>query len=85
MDYVYFVLIILALIGVFIILTRIDRRAKNNYKADAYELLETSLPDPKRLKDCIRGLRLYSGHIRKDKEARELVRRLIDKHGHVFD
>ena len=85
MDYVYFFLVILALIGVFIILTRIDRKAKNNYKTDAYELLETSSPDPKRLKNCIRGLRLYSGRIKKDKEARDLVRRLIDKHGHVFD
>jgi len=85
MDYVYFVLILLALVAVFIFLMKIDRRTKNNYKTDAYELLETDSPNPKHVKDCLRGLRLYGGHIKKDKEARELAQRLIDKHGHVFD
>ena len=85
MDCVYFVLVILGLVVIFILLVRMDRKAKNNYKTEAYGLLEESSPDPKTLKNCIRGLRLYSGHIKKDKEAKELINRLIDKHGHVFD
>jgi hypothetical protein len=84
MDYLYFVLMILVLVAAFVFLMRIDRKAKNKYKADAYELLENSDPEPKHVKDTVRGLRLYSGRIRKDKEAQELVRRLLDKHGHVF-
>ena len=84
MDYVYFILVILALIAVFIFLMKLDRKAKNNFKVNAYDLLETDTPDPKKVKDCIRGLRLYGGHIRKDKEAYELVRKLIDKHGHMM-
>ena len=85
MDYVYFFLVILLLAGTFIFIIRLDRKAKNNYKTSAYELLETDSPDPKHLKDCVRGLRLYSGHLKKDKEAKDLVRRLLDKHGHVYD
>jgi hypothetical protein len=85
MDYVYFILVILALVAVFIFLMKLDRKAKNNYKVNAYELLETDSPDPKQVKDCVRGLRLYGGHIKKDKEANDLIRRLIDKHGHVMD
>ena len=85
MDYVYFILVILALIAIFIFLMKLDRKAKNSYKVNAYELLETDYPNPKQVKECIRGLRLYGGHIRKDKEAHELVRKLIDKHGHVMN
>ena len=85
MDYVYFTLVILALVAVFIFLMRLDKKAKNNYKTDAYNMLEMDSADPKHLKNCIRGLRLYGGRIKKDKEATELVRRLIDKHGHVLD
>jgi hypothetical protein len=85
MDYVYFILVILVMVAVFIFLMRLDKKAKNSYKTDAYDLLEMDSADPKHLKNCIRGLRLYSGRIKKDKEATELVRRLIDKHGHVLD
>ena len=81
MDYVYFILAFLVLVAAFIFLVRIDRKSKNNYKATAYELLETSSPNPKHVKDCVRGLRLYGGHMKKDKEAHDLVRQLIDKHG----
>jgi hypothetical protein len=85
MDYFYFALIILALIAIFFFLMRLDNKTKNNYKTDAYNLLDDSCPDPKKVKDCIRGLRLYSGRIKKDKEAKELIGLLLDKHGHVFD
>jgi hypothetical protein len=85
MDYFYFALIILALVAVFVFLMRLDNKAKNNYKTDAYELLENTCPDPKKVKNCIRGLRLYSGRIKKDKEAKELIGLLLDKHGNVLD
>jgi hypothetical protein len=85
MDYFLFALILLALIGIFIFVTRLDNKAKNRHKADAYEMLEISDPDPKKLKDCVRGLRLYSGRIRKDHEAMDLSRQLLTKHGHILD
>ena len=84
MDYFYFVLIILALIAVFIFLVRMDRRTKDRHKTEAYELLEDSSPDPEKVMNCVRMLRLYGGRVKKDPEARELVRRLQDKHNAVF-
>ena len=78
-------LIILALIGIMIFLSRLDTRTKNKYKTSAYEMLEMSDPDRKQLKECIKGLRLYGGRIKKDKEARELVTRLLQKHGSLLD
>ena len=77
----YFILIILVLIGIMVFLSRMDTRTKNKYKTDAYELLELSDPDPKKVKDCLKGLRLYGGRIKKDKEARDLANRLSEKHG----
>ena len=85
MDYFYFFLVILVLIGVIVLLSRIDTRTKNKYKTSAYEMLEMSDPDRKQLKECIKGLRLYGGRIKKDKEARELVNRLLQKHGNLLD
>ncbi len=85
MDYLLFALLILALIGAIVFLSKLDTKTKNKYKTQAYELLENSTPDPKVVKDTCRGLHLYSGRIKKDKEARELVKRLMEKHGHLLN
>ena len=85
MDIFVFVLVILALIGIMFLLSKMDTRTKNKYKTSAYEMLETSDPDRKQLKECIKGLRLYGGRIKKDKEARELITRLLQKHGSLLD
>lgn len=79
MDYVYFVLFILVLIGLLILVTKIDARAKNKWRKYAYNLLETESPDPEEVKKTIKGLRLYGGRWRKDKEFVQLVQRLQAK------
>jgi hypothetical protein len=79
MDYFYFVLIIFALIGVIVLIDRYEKGIKKTYKKIAYGLLEASQPNPKEVKDTIRGLRLYGGRFFKDKECVQLVDRLLIK------
>jgi hypothetical protein len=81
MDYFYFALIIIGLIGIIVIISRYEKGIKTRHIKDAYELLEISQPDPKKVRDTIIGLRLYGGHWRKDKECVQLVQRLQDKFG----
>jgi hypothetical protein len=85
MDYFIYILIILALIAAAFYIRKIDIRTKNKHKKDAYRLLETSAPSPKEIKDTIKALRLYSGHIIRDKEAVQLINSLLDKHGHLLE
>jgi hypothetical protein len=85
MDYFIYALIILALIAAAFYIRKIDIRTKNKHKKDAYRLLETSAPSPKEIKDTIKALRLYSGHIIRDKEAVQLINSLLDKHGHLLE
>ena len=85
MDYVYFGLLILALIAAVIFISKLDTRTKSKYKTKAYELLEISDPDPKEVKDTYKGLHIYGGRIKKDKEARELIKCLLEKHGRLLD
>jgi hypothetical protein len=85
MDYFIYALIILALIAAAFYIRKIDTRTKNKHKKDAYRLLETSAPSPKEIKDTIKGLRLYSGRIVKDKESIKLINSLLDKHGHLLE
>ena len=80
MDYLAFILFILALVGLFIFLRKLDAKDKNKFKKAAYNLLETSDPDPKEVKNTLRGLRLYGGKFRKDKEFMLLIKRLHDKY-----
>jgi hypothetical protein len=79
MDYVYFILIILALVGGFIFLQRSDKRTKNKYKMDAYRLLDAPTPNPNEILKTIKFLRLYGGRWRKDKEFLQLIDRLIER------
>ncbi|HTY81731.1 MAG TPA: hypothetical protein VMB24_03025 [Dehalococcoidales bacterium] len=79
MDYIYIVLFLLVLVGALVLLSRLDARTKKRYKQDAYRLLETANADVKKLKDTIKGLRLYGGRFKKDKEAYQLIQKLQDK------
>ena len=76
MEYVYIGLFILALALALIGLNKLDARTKNKYKREAYKVLEDPGADLKKIKDTIKGLRLYSGRWRKDKESIQLVERL---------
>jgi len=71
------ILILLAalLIGLSIVL----RRAKQEYKKDAYRLLSKSSPNPKDIKETIKNLNRYVGRWSKDEEAAQLIKRLMDK------
>jgi len=79
MEYLTFGLIILFLVFVLLLITRLDRRIKNKWRKSAYSLLEMSEPDPEEIKKPIKGLRLYGGRIRRDKELQQLISRLHDK------
>ena len=79
MDYVLFALLIIVLVGAVILLRRSDTRTKNKYKKAAYSLLDMPNPDPAKIKDTIKYLRLYGGRWRKDKEFVQLANRLLDK------
>lgn len=80
MDYFYSALIILALIAAMYFLTSWEKRIKIKYKKTAYSLLETERPDLKKIRDTIKGLRLYGGRWFKDKECSQLVNRLQVKY-----
>ncbi len=85
MEYFIYALFLLALIAAAFYIRKIDTRTKNKHKKEAYRLLEISTPSPKEIKDTIRGLRIYSGRLIKDKEAMQLINSLLDKHGHLLD
>ncbi len=79
MDYVWFILMVLVLVGAWILVNRIDKRAKERYRRDAYRILDMEDPSEKELKDTLRGLSLYGGRIKRDKEFEELKKRLSSK------
>lgn len=79
MDYLYFVLIILVLVGLLYLVHRMDKNAKNKYRKDAYSLLDNPVADPKEIKKTLRGLSLYGGRLRKDQEFSQLIKRLSEK------
>lgn len=79
MDYVWFVLMVLVLVGAWILVNRIDKRAKERYRREAYRILDMDNPTEKELKDTLRGLSLYGGRMKKDKEFEELKKRIAGK------
>jgi predicted Holliday junction resolvase-like endonuclease len=79
MDYVIFILIVLALALIIVFLNRTEKGIKARYKKTAYGLLETARPTSKEMKETIKGLRLYGGRWFKDKECNQLVQRLLAK------
>jgi hypothetical protein len=76
MDYVYLVLFILLLALALVGLNRLDARTKKKYKREAYKLLEDSANDTQKIAGTIKGLRLYGGRWKKDKECVQLIERL---------
>jgi len=84
MDVFLFILVIIGMAGVFYLLMRWEKSSKNTYKKKAANLLQTHDPNPKEVRDTIKNLRLYAGHIVKDKEAIRLITELQDKHGHLL-
>ena len=84
MDYFYFALVIIGLVGIIYLISRYEKGIKTRYKKTAYELLEASDPDPKEVKDTIRGLRIYGGRFFKDKECVELIDRLQVKYNAIL-
>lgn len=79
MDYVYFILVILFFGFLLYLISRFDRKVKNRHRKTAYSLLEMDNPDPKEVKNTIKGLHLYGGRWRKNKEFQQLIMRLHDK------
>ena len=84
MDIALFVIIILALIGLFIFMMRWESRIKRRYKNKAKSLLDMGEPNPEDVRDTIKNLRLYAGRLKKDKEAYQLIRNLQDRYGHLL-
>jgi hypothetical protein len=80
MEYFYFALIIIGLVGIIFLLNRYEKSIKVRFKKTAYGLLEAERPDLKEVKQTIKGLRLYGGRWFKDKECIQLVARLQDKY-----
>ena len=78
LDIVSLVLLILILGSLTYLLHRMDVSAKNKHKMTAYNLLDEKNPDPKKIKDSIKILRLYGGRWHKDPEFVELIRLLHD-------
>jgi hypothetical protein len=79
MEYIYIALFILILVLLLVGLNKLDASTKKKFKREAYKLLEDSSADSKNVKDAIKGLRLYSGRWRKDKESVKLIERLQNK------
>ena len=72
-------LFILVLALLLVGLNKMDAGTKKKFKREAYKLLEDSDADVKKIKDTIKGLRLYGGRWRKDKECVQLIERLQKK------
>ena len=77
-DILFFIGIILVLAGVIYLLYRSESKTKNKHKMTAYNLLEEKNPNPKKIKETIKLLRLYGGHWRKDQEFVQLINLLND-------
>jgi hypothetical protein len=77
-EIIVFILIVLS-IGVAIwLLHRSEKMVKNKWKLTAYRLLEEKNPDPKKVKETIKFLRIYGGRISKDPEFTHLDKLLCD-------
>ena len=79
MDYLWFILMIAALVGAWILVNRFDKRAKERSRREAYRVLDLENPTRKEVLEALRGLSLYGGRLRKDKEFAELKTRLSRK------
>lgn len=78
LDIISIILLILVLACLAYLIHKMDVRAKNKHKTNAYNLLEEKNCNPKKIKDTIKMLRLYGGRFRKDQECHELISQLHD-------
>jgi hypothetical protein len=79
MEYFYFFLFVAFLVGMLVLLSRIEARAKRRQRKAAYDLLEQPDPSDREIRQVIKGLKLYEGRWRKDKELTQLVARLAER------
>jgi hypothetical protein len=79
MEYVYFFLFAAFLIGMLVLVARIEARSKNRQRKAAYDLLEKPDPSIMEVRQVLKGLRLYGGRWRKDKEFQQLIARLEER------
>ena len=77
-EIVVFILIVLAMAAAIWLLHRSEKRTKNRWKLTAYKLLEEKNPDPEKVKETVKFLRIYGGRISKDPEFTHLDKLLCD-------
>jgi FtsZ-interacting cell division protein ZipA len=78
LDIVGFILIVIALVAAIWLLHRSESKTKNKWKLAAYNLLEEKNPDPQKVKETVKFLRIYGGRFRKDPEFTQLDILLCD-------
>jgi hypothetical protein len=78
-DYLIFIVVILALVFILVLLNRSQKKDKEKYRRQALRLLDESYPSEKELKDTLRHLKLYAGRLKKDPELYQLMERLMEK------
>ncbi len=71
-EIVVFILIVLSLVVAIWLLNRSEKKTKNKWKLAAYNLLEEKNPDPKKIKETVKFIRIYGGHFTKDPEFNQL-------------
>lgn len=65
------------------LLHRSEKRTKNRWKLTAYKLLEEKDPNPEKVKETVKFLRIYGGRISKDPEFTHLDKLLCDLYGEI--
>jgi len=71
-EIIVFILIVLAVAAAMWLLYRSEKRTKNTWKLTAYRLLEEQDPDPKKIKETVKFIRIYGGRFSKDPEFAHL-------------
>ncbi len=77
-EIIIFILIIVALVALIWLLNRSEKKTKNKWKLTAYRLLEEEKPDPKKIKETVKFVRIYGGRFSKDPEFAQLDNLLCD-------
>lgn len=77
-EIIGFIAIVIVLILAIWLLNRSEKRTKTKWKLDAYKLLEEKNPNPKKVREAIKFIRIYQGRIRKDPEFTQLDKMLCD-------
>ena len=68
MDYVWFIVFMAILGGLLFLLYNFDKRTKKKYRDSAMALLEATDPDPQKIAETMKMLRLYGGRWHKDQD-----------------